>query len=82
MLVTGSAPTRMAHIIVIRTPGWINLSMVDVMLALNLNNLEDHLETAKARASRGGTSQHRLRADVLAIMWLEHFPATGSKRRN
>jgi hypothetical protein len=28
--------------------------MVDVVLALNLNNLEDHLETAKARASREG----------------------------
>jgi len=56
--------------------------MVDVALALNLNNLEDHLETAKARASRGGTSQHRLRADVLAIMWLDYFPATSSRRRS
>jgi hypothetical protein len=56
--------------------------MVDVVLAVNLNNLEDHPETAKARASHGGTSQHRLRADVLAIMWLDHFPTTGLKRRS
>jgi len=56
--------------------------MVDVVLALNLNNFEDHLDTAKARGSRGGTSQHKLRADVLTIMWLDHFPATSSGRQS